>query len=117
MCHRLLDYFPDNQTLRRMIEIWREYHLNDMNAGTPRQTAAIEEWIAKGNKYDYEDACKYLKSINLYEDTKIDDLKPQECLPDEVRAGKRGYRYGEGWLFREIPANVVEEIKSWGIEK
>ena len=30
------------------------------------------------------------------------------------RGGKRGYRYGERWLYRSIPSVLVEEIKGWG---
>jgi len=76
---------------KRIREIWKEYHLNDMNAGTKKQTDAVNEWISRGNKYEYSAVCEYLKSINLYEDG--------------------FYSYGTKWLFRTIPANIIEEIK------
>lgn len=82
--------FPQNKDLQELVSYWKEYHLNDMEAGTIRQTKAIDEWLSKGNRYDYSKALEYLKSIDLDED--------------------RGYSYGSKWLYQPIPKNVVERI-------
>jgi hypothetical protein len=39
----LLKLFPDNPTMKRVIAIWNQYHLNDMKAGLPEQEKAVEE--------------------------------------------------------------------------
>ena len=85
--------FPRDERVQRIIRVWRVWHLNDLTAGTPRQEAAIAQWKAEGNKYDYGKAVEYLKSIGLYEDD--------------------GYKYGHAWLKRELPDDVKKEIKSW----
>ncbi len=76
---------------KRIRQIWEQYHLNDMNAGTKKQAEAIEKWKAEGNKYEYSQVCEYLKSIGLYEDG--------------------FYKYGHAWLFRPIPDEVIAEVK------
>jgi hypothetical protein len=82
----------------RVFEIWKEYHLNDMQSGTIRQTEALLE-KDKTLHYatNYKQGCDYLKSINLYKDN--------------------GYKYGHGWLCKPIPTEIVEEILSWGAIK
>lgn len=84
--------FSGNKDLKRLIEIWREYHSNDLKAGTKKQSEAIEKWEAEGNKYDYDKAIEHLKSIGLYEDN--------------------GYKYGHGWLYQPIPESVIKEVQS-----
>jgi len=90
-CIDLLVKIVKTKRIRRIEEIWNKYHLNDMKAGTKLQTEAIEHWREQ-NKYDYTQACEYLKSIGLYED--------------------RGYKYGHGWLYMPIPENILEELKT-----
>ena len=77
-------------------DLWKKYHLNGMHAGTEEQEAAVKAWYAKGNKYDYAAITEYLKSINLY----------------EVEYNGKPYRYGSGWLYREIPEADLNRIKS-----
>lgn len=95
-CGQMLDeiggYFHQNKQLQRIIEIWHEYHLNDMQAGTKKQTEAVNEYLAKGNKYDYSEICGYLNSIELYID--------------------KGYKYGSNWLYKPIPENILNELNA-----
>lgn len=85
---------PLNKEQTRLKEIWNEWHLNDMNAGTPKQEEAIKKWRTKRKKenYDYKDTVKYLKKIKLYSD--------------------KGYKYGSKWLKRELPKDLNEEIRT-----
>lgn len=76
---------------KEMVKIWRQYHLNDTNSGTKRQTEALEAADLKGDNYNYEKAVEHLKLIGLYED--------------------RGYIYGHGWLYKPVPAEVVTRLK------
>lgn len=80
---------------REIYRFWKLYHLNGLHAGTEEQEAAIEEWKAQGNKYDYRAACEHLKSVGLY----------------EVDYNGNRYRYGTGWLHREIPEADLARIK------
>lgn len=83
------------------LDIWREWHLNDMQAGSQRQMAFLREW-RKGREilsYDYEDECKALSEVGLLED--------EECMVE----GKP-YRYGSSWLRKELPAEVVAFLRA-----
>jgi hypothetical protein len=97
---------------KRMIEIWNQYHLNDMQAGTPEQTNAIRQWEKQGNQYDYTKVCEYLKSIGLYEVNKPNEyvLDTSKLIPVYKPAT---YKYGHAWLKLEIPDDVINEIKAW----
>jgi hypothetical protein len=90
----LIKYLPTNKKFRRIFEIWKMYHLNDLKAGTKLQTEALNQWRQENNikGWAYDQECEYLKSIGLYND--------------------RGYMYGTGWLFQTIPSDVIEEIKT-----
>lgn len=92
-CNRIAGYFPEDKRAARMVEIWERYHLNDMRAGTPGQEGAIKAFKAMGWKYDYSEACAKLAAIGLNPD--------------------KGYEYGHAWLFEEIPADIIKEIKRW----
>lgn len=90
---KLLPYFAGNDLFMTIFSWWRNYHLNDMHAGTPRQERALKEMDENfgDKKSRYEKQCDYLKSIDLYEDN--------------------GYKYGTGWLYEEIPDDVLKEMR------
>ena len=78
--------------------LWKLYHLNDMNAGTPLQDRVIEE--AKrdgrlGSRYDYSEVCEELKKMGAY----------------EVEHEGEMYKYGHKWLFRAIPEDDLIKIR------
>lgn len=87
----LVPYLKDNELFMKIHRLWKLYHLNNMKAGTPKQEAAVEEYL-KDHKYDYKEVCDYLESINLLEDN--------------------GYRYGTSWLYAPIVEVDLNEIKS-----
>lgn len=90
------DIKPANDAQKYFLDLWYNWHLNGMSAGTEEQSAAIKKWEAAGNKYEYEAAKNYLKSINLY----------------EVKHPKTGepYKYGHGWIIKELPDNFLSEL-------
>lgn len=54
---------PRTASQEKLIEYWREYHLNDMNAGTKEQSEVIKlmpEW------YDYNKTCKFLMQHDIH---------------------------------------------------
>jgi len=89
---KIEESFPKNKTLLRLASIYREYNMNDFYAGTVRQNEALKNWYTPENKFDFDKRDEYLKSIGLYED--------------------KGYRYGTDWLYKPVPASIVEELKS-----
>jgi hypothetical protein len=76
---------------KRIYEIWDEYHLNELQSGTKRQTAALSDGLHRADHYT--EACEYLDSIGLLVDN--------------------GFEYGHGWLCKEIPDEIVNEIMTW----
>lgn len=95
-CLDTISKYLDTPEFNAIYRLWKLYHLNDMHAGTREQEEAIDVWKAKGNGYDYTEACEYLKSIGLY----------------EVEHNGKPYKYGHAWLFWPISENDLEEIKS-----
>lgn len=90
----LYRFLGKNQTFKKIYSWWKEYHLNDSKPGTKAQMEALKEArrqnIEGYNFNDYVSCCDYLKSINLYEDN--------------------GYKYGHGWIYEEIPQDVLDEM-------
>jgi len=98
----LVEYLPKNKLLKEIHDIWKEHHLNDMHAGTEEQ----ESYLKSLGKYqDYTWACEELKKANLYE-------VPHPFLIVKSFLGTPHiYKYGQGWLYREIPENVITRLK------
>lgn len=83
----ILELFPKNKRLQRIVEIWKEWHLNDMNAGTRKQKQFLD--INLQGKYDYSKAVALLKKHSLLID--------------------REYEYGCGWLVKPLPIQISME--------
>lgn len=88
------------KALDAIIPIWKEWHLNDMHAGSPAQ----EEYLKAYNKAhpgeirgDYDKECELLKRKGLLVDKK--------CI-----VNGKPYKFGTGWLFREIPHKILLEL-------
>lgn len=94
---------PDNGWNQEMVEefldIWREWHLNDMQAGSARQQAFLNGFRKENGWKGYEEECKALAEAGLLED--------EECMVE----GKP-YRYGSSWLRKELPAEVVAFLRA-----
>lgn len=77
--------FTKKDKLARLIEIWKQYHLNELTPGTPKQMELL-----KDKDLGYTEAVDYLKAFDL----NIDN----------------GYAYGSAWLRTEIPQDIVDEV-------
>lgn len=89
-------FFPRNRKAHRMLAVWRDWHLNDMQAGTSAQTAWLKAHSAESEAHrldHYDWATKALAEAGLNPDN--------------------GYRYGSAWLKIELPPSIVAEIESW----
>ena len=90
-CLDTIAKYIKNPTFKKIHGLWKQYHLNDMPAGTVRQEEALDAAGLTGYANNYRKCCDYLESIGLL----VDD----------------GYKFGTGWLKRDIPAEDLEEIK------
>ena len=86
-------------------KLWKAYHLNGMNAGTPEQEKAVAEWLEAGNKYDYSAACEMLKTCGLYE-------IPFFGATTGRRYNGELYKYGHDWVISELPPCVMEKVEN-----
>lgn len=90
---KVSNFSDANQRLiNKILNIWNEYHLNDCNAGTKYQTDALRNFSydTKNNLSHYEQCLMFLEKENLTFD--------------------RGYKYGSGWLYKEMPQEVIDFI-------
>ena len=94
----------DRMLILEFLNIWSEWHLNDLIPGSPLQETFlkeyIEDWkISKGVFNDYYSwACFILKDAGLYPDKSY------------LYNGKP-YFYGQVWLQKEVPDDVLEFLK------
>lgn len=77
---------------------WNKWHLNDMRAGSPAQTAWVEANVDE-KAYDYAKVCAALTEAGLNPD------------PNYLRNGKP-YAYGMAWLRVDVPQDVVDFLAS-----
>lgn len=83
-CGQIIDsILPANEHQEKLIKFWKEYHLNDMKAGTPKQEAALDKWKTDGNKYDYTNACEYLSCLKP-DGTPLSALEEREIGADKI---------------------------------
>lgn len=88
----------DGAKVKRLAEIWDRWHLNDMQAGTPRQEEFLRSIRGEFPGYPvshYEWAKERLAAVGLQPD------------PDT------GYSYGSAWLRVDVPAEVLDEIRAF----
>lgn len=95
----------NRKTFDRLYLLWTDWHLNGMHAGTPEQEAAVKEWKAAGNRYDYTAACDMLKERELYEIPFTGKTVGQEYHGEL-------YKYGHGWVVVDLPEEVIAECKA-----
>jgi hypothetical protein len=91
-----------NPKIKRIVTIWKRWHLNDLKAGSPAQETYLREHPvhAAYPKSHYEEASKVLAAAGLNPD------------PNYLHNGAP-YKYGSAWLKEELPAEVVAEVESW----
>ena len=88
--HLAGDWTPDMIT--RLVAVWDRWHLNDMQAGSPRQRAWLERFPVN---VTYPTSHYVVASERLA----AADLNP------DMSHG--GYVYGSAWLREEVPAGVI----------
>lgn len=103
----------ENESFREVLYLWKNYHLNDMHAGTKSQESLLKEAVKNGEleRYganNYEETCNYLESKGMLFDVgymvEKTNKDGQVCMVP--------YKYGSGWLKEDIPEGDVERIVS-----
>lgn len=92
----LLPYFEDNALYKEIHHLWKNYHLNDLHAGTREQAAFLEEHYSELNKTQ-----DWLYKAELELLTKYGKEKDEE-----------GKVYGTKWYYWDIPAEDLERINN-----
>lgn len=103
-------FFPGNARMARIIEVWRRWHLNDMQAGCVHQRA--EKW--EDRRISVSDLPK--SQANRDERGIIatwihKSEHPQGLLNEPCPTC--GYKYGSEWLHEDLPQSIIDEVKSW----
>lgn len=121
-----MQYAPgwDRGKADKFLEVWRKWHLNDMQAGCEHQRAA--GWRACRGHYDPRgmetcvtpiepaDTESITKAVTEARQTGVGLVRGpgQHYYCSEDKCGKPcevcGYRYGSAWLRAEIPIDVIE---------
>ena len=86
-------YSPE--VVAQLRDIWERWHLNDLQAGSPAQTAYLEANPITDRSDHYTKACEALKAAGLNPD------------PNYIHDGKP-YRYGSAWLRIEVPEDALQ---------
>ena len=79
------------EKLAQLLEVWEQWHLNDVRAGTPEQRKILKD-IEKqrGISLHYEQACRELQIHGMY--------------------NHNGHIYGSARLFEPLPEDVIAFI-------
>lgn len=131
--------FQRDVLAQRIRRTWAAYHLNEMNAGTPEQSAALEagraalaeklradaaasrlfyhdgnpNWHAisshLGKGSEYDLDCEILRDAGMLEVPVTPELRASAL--GGLPEDAKVYRYGTRWLHRVIPSDVVALIR------
>jgi|DEB3_MinimDraft_2_1074329.scaffolds.fasta_scaffold26095_1 hypothetical protein len=86
-------YSPE--LVAQLRDIWERWHLNDLQAGSPAQTAYLDAHPVTDRLNHYTKACEALKAAGLNPD------------PNYIHNGKP-YAYGSAWLRVEVPEDALQ---------
>ena len=92
----LYGYLKDDGLFLKIYSIWKQYHLNDMTPGTPKQMAFLSTIKRPSNAEFYVWEFEQLKKVDLLYDNW--NGKP--------------YLYGSGWITNKIPGYIKEDINA-----
>lgn len=84
-----IDFTVDKSKVENIKKIWKQWHLNDLHAGTRAQEKALAQ-VGGVNANEYDKQVAFLKKKKLYKN--------------------KGYKFGTGWLVDPLPENVEQEV-------
>lgn len=83
------DFFKNDELFNKIYYLWKNYHLNDLHAGTPKQEKLLKDNVQE-HDWDYTRCCEFLEKHELLYDN--------------------GYKYGTSWLYEAIPEKDLKLI-------
>lgn len=90
------------ESVTELVTLWKRWHLNGMRAGSLRQEAHLRtlsyDRARDGDHYNW--ARNVLAHAGLHPDASVEGK------------AEDGYRYGESWLYEEIPHDVLAKVFS-----
>lgn len=98
---------------KEIYDLWKNYHLNDLHAGTKAQEDILREAVKNGELKSYgasayEETCAYLESKDmLYDKNYLVEKTQKDGTVENVP-----YKYGSGWLIEDIPEQALLRMKS-----
>lgn len=102
-------FLKNNDDFNLIYDLWKEWHLNSLHAGTPEQERIIDLLIGTDAmpEYDYRKAKSFLKALGIetmhytgFSSGNEDDIYMDHAL----------YSYGYSWLYRDIPVSVINAV-------
>jgi hypothetical protein len=105
----LLQEFPDNPKVHRLVDLWKRWHLNDMRPGCEHQRAA-------GWDKEPIDPTKPLDTYGLFPPNTQTSWNMKGWLPASLGGYLSapcpvcGYKYGTAWIHEPLPDDVVDEL-------
>lgn len=82
-------YYPP-RVVRRLINIWKEWHLNSVKPYCIHQREVIKQKL-NGKILPYEEMLE---------------------IPEMAKCPECGHEYGSKWIFHQLPEDVVEFVKT-----
>ena len=99
--------FKDNwnkDKLLKLIKIWKRWHLNNLNAGSPKQEAYLRPLY---EAYDGHEWYDYAKT-----ELKKAGLNPDMSYQHHNIKGTNGYLYGHSWIHEDLPQEIITYIEN-----
>lgn len=126
----MTEFLKGNPVFDEIYDLWKKYHLNDLNAGSYRQEKALEEESERrnaahrenGEKEEnpltyasrYDEAVEYLKSIGLYvvelEDGESVEEHDYEIDGVNYHVSAQTFPYGAGWVHRRLSGETIQRV-------
>lgn len=96
----------DADSVARLRRIWRRYHLNDLQAGTPVQMPFIRNNVAALEKMMRDEGKPWFDIVTR-------ELEARGLSPDPayIHNGKP-YVYGSAWLFEHVPFDALDFLRA-----
>lgn len=108
----IAELFPHSKRVRRLVDLWKRWHLNDMHAGCEHQRAAgwdqrpidpAKPLDAYGKHFDGQRSASWNMLAWVRPDEHPKGLLGAPCP-------ECGYKYGTAWKREEVPAEVLAEL-------
>ena len=87
---------PSNQSQLKVVELWKEWHMNGSNSGTKNQQKCLAEMPDdfEPEMEDFDRNCAWLKKQGKY----------------KVTYKGKPYKYGHAWIRKTLTENIIKKV-------